>query len=175
MKTGEGLNDIKIHSQIDCQEYRYILIVLRDTIFKKLPITVVLDLPMAKSKGSRDEWMAKTIAKIFKASPNARVLVIIGNNHVLKMLNWEDHIPNKHKSIREYLLVSNPKLKMFSICQVIGESVFEDDFRERFSGLDGAVAFNLDERFEGWKLGIVENMAIKDAEVWDLLDGLIVY
>ena len=39
----------------------------------------------------------------------------------------------------------------------------------------GSVAFDLDERFKGWKLGIVQSMAIKPAEVWELLDGLIVY
>jgi hypothetical protein len=64
---------------------------------------------------------------------------------------------------------------MFSIGQIIGKSVFEDDFRKRFSGLEGSVAFDLDERFEGWKLGIVENMAVKNAEVYELLSGLIVY
>jgi len=34
---------------------------------------------------------------------------------------------------------------------------------------------DLDERFVGWKLGIVESMAIKPAGVWELLDGVIVY
>jgi hypothetical protein len=119
--------------------------------------------------------MAKTIAKIFKTNPNSKMLVIIGNNHILKKLEWEDHIVNKHKSIREYLLDFNPNLKMFSIGQVIGKSVYEDDFRKRFSGLEGSVAFDLDERFKGWKSGIVENMAVKHTGVYELLNGLVVY
>jgi hypothetical protein len=132
---------------------------------------------VAKFKGdvSRDEWMAKTITKIFQTSPNSKMFVIIGNNHILKNLEWLDHVPTENKSIREYLLDFNPDLKIFSIGQVIGESVFEDDFRKRFSSVDGAVALDLDERFKGWKSCIVENIALKDAEVWELLDGLVVY
>ena len=64
---------------------------------------------------------------------------------------------------------------MFSIGQVIGESVYEDDFSKRFGDLDGLVAFNLDEQLKGRKHGIAESMAVKEAEVWELLDGLIVY
>jgi hypothetical protein len=64
---------------------------------------------------------------------------------------------------------------MASIGQVIGESVYEDDFRERFGPIEGAVAVDLDERYAGWKLGIVQSMTIKPAEVWELLDGVIVY
>ena len=56
--------------------------------------------------------MAKAIAKIFKSSPNAKMLVIIGNNHILKKLEWHDHVPNKNKSIREYLSEHKPNLKI---------------------------------------------------------------
>ncbi len=65
---------------------------------------------------------------------------------------------------------------MTSIGQVIGETVFEDDFRRReFGHIDGVVAVVLDERFAGWKLGIGESVSIKKAEVWDLLERLVVY
>jgi hypothetical protein len=177
IKTGEGLSDIKIHPQIDCQDYRYILKVLRDTIINKRPITVALDLPTPKYEDhiSRDEWMAKSITKVFESDPNAKMLVVVGNLHVLKKLDWQDHVPNKHRSIREYLLDSSPNLKMSSIGQVIGKSVFEDDFRDRFSVQEGAVALDLDERFDGWKSGIVQSIAIKHTEVFELLDGLVVY
>jgi hypothetical protein len=124
---------------------------------------------------SRDEWMAKTIAKIFKSSPDSKMLVVVGNLHVLKKLDWQDHVPNKHRSIREYLLDANHNLKMFSIGSVIGDSIYQDDFRNRFSGQEGSVALDLDERFRGWKSGIVQSIAIKHTEVWELLDGLIVY
>ena len=55
---------------------------------------------------------------------------------------------------------------MFSIGQIIGDAVFQDDFRKRFSGLDGAVALDLDERFEGREPGFKESMAIKHTVVW---------
>ena len=64
---------------------------------------------------------------------------------------------------------------MISIGQVIGESAYEDDFRREFGPVDGAVAVDLDERFAEWKLGIIQSVAIKSAEDWDLLDGVVVY
>jgi len=103
------------------------------------------------------------------------MLIIIGNIHILKKLEWQDRVINKHRSIREYLSEKRRKLRIFSIGQIIGDSVYKDDFRREFGRLDGPVALDLDERFVGWKMGIVESMAIKPAEVWELLDGVIVY
>ena len=49
---------------------------------------------------------------------------------------------------------------------MIGESVYEDDFRREFVPLDGAVALDLDERFTGWNWEFLQSVAIKSAEVW---------
>ena len=62
---------------------------------------------------------------------------------------------------------------MFSVGEVVAESVFEDDFGKRFRDLEGSVALDLDERFAVWKSGITESMAVKHTEVWELLDRLI--
>jgi hypothetical protein len=67
------------------------------------------------------------------------------------------------------------EFRIFSIGQVIGESVYEDDFRREFDHIDGAVAMDLDERFAGRKLGIVQSVAIKRGDVWELLDWLVIY
>jgi len=88
------------------------------------------------------------------------MLVVVGNNHVLKKLDWQDHVVNQDESIREYLSE---------------KSVYEDDFRQKFGPIEGAVAVDLDERFAGWKFGITQSAAIKPAEVWELLDGVVVY
>ena len=77
--------------------------------------------------------------------------------------------------VREYLSEKRRKLRIFSIGQIIGDSVYKDDFRREFGRLDGPVALDLDERFVGWKMGITQSAAIKPAEVWELLDGVIVY
>ena len=105
----------------------------------------------------------------------AKMLVIVGNNHVLKKLEWQDQVANNHNSIREYLSEKRRKLRMVSIGQVIGDSVYEDDFRRRFGPVEGAIALDLDDRFVGWKLAITQSAAIKPAEVWELLDGVIVF
>ena len=49
---------------------------------------------------------------------------------------------------------------MFSIGQIFGESFYQDDFRERFNGLEGSVAIDLDERFTGWEMEILQSVAI---------------
>jgi len=103
------------------------------------------------------------------------MLVVVGNNHVLKKLDWQDHVVNQDESIREYLSEKRRKLRTASIGQVIGKSVYEDDFRQKFGPIEGAVAVDLDERFAGWKFGITQSAAIKPAEVWELLDGVVVY
>jgi hypothetical protein len=177
INTGAGLSDIQIHQQIDCPGYRNIFSVLRNLKPDRRPIPIAIDLPKSKYKEtiSRDEWMAKSITKIFQENPNAKMLVIIGNNHVLKKLDWQDHVLNPHRSVREYLSEKRRKLRIFSIGQIIGDSVYECDFREKFNGLDGAVAMDLDERYIGWKMGITQSLAVKPAEVWKLLDGVIVY
>ena len=66
-------------------------------------------------------------------------------------------------------------LRIFSIGQIIGNFVYKDDFRNQFGDFNGAVAVDLDERFADWKMGITQSLAIKPAEVWKLLDGVIVY
>jgi hypothetical protein len=177
MKTGFGLNDIQIHSQIDCPEYRNLFNVLMDLNPDKRLSPITLDLPKSKYKEniSRDEWMARSIAGVFESNPNAKMLVVAGNNHILKKLDWQDHVVNQHGSIREYLSEKRRKLRMVSIGQVIGESVYKDDFRREFGPIDGAVALDLDARYAGWKLGIVDSVAIKRGEGWELLDGVIVY
>ena len=85
------------------------------------------------------------------------------------------HNTVKPISLMEYLVKLVPDLSMVSIGQVMDDSVYEDDFRREFGHIDGVVAIDVDEHYAGWKLGIVESMAIKPAEVWELLDGIIVY
>jgi hypothetical protein len=178
LNTGAGLPEIAIHPQIDCQEYRNLFNVLRTLDPNKRPNPIALDLPKSKYNGkiSRDEWMARSIENIFKENPKAKILVIVGNNHVLKKFDWQrDHVPNPHRSIREYLSEKRSTLRFFSIGQIIGDSVYDCDFRERFGGHNEKVAVDLDERFAGWKMGILQSVAIKPVEVWELLDGMIVY
>jgi hypothetical protein len=67
IKTGDGLNDISIHPQIDCPEYRNLFNVIRGVEANKRPALVALDLPKSKygDNISRDEWMAESIAGVF--------------------------------------------------------------------------------------------------------------
>jgi hypothetical protein len=58
--------------------------------------------------------MAGSIAKIFQKNPDIKMLIITGNNHVLRKWDWQDHVPNLHRSIREYLSEKRRKLRIFT-------------------------------------------------------------
>ena len=119
--------------------------------------------------------MVESIVGIFGNHPEAKVLVVVGNNHVLKKLDWEDHVPSKTESIRSYLSEVFPEISAFSIGQLIDENSSECDFTRRFSHMDGTVAMDCDDSFRGWKIGLTSAMAIKPTEPCELVDGIIVY
>jgi hypothetical protein len=177
LSTGTGLMDIYVHPQIDCPEYRKILETFHRLRPEGRPSVIALDLPksMYKQTISRDEWMAQTIAARVNRNPVTKMLVIVGNFHVLKKLVWQDHVPNKTGSIREYLNRMIPDLKAFSIGQVIDEDPNECDFTKRFGPIQGAVAMDCTERFSDWKIGVTSAIAIKNTKTCQLFDGLIVY
>lgn len=177
LQTGRGLNDIKLHPQLDSPEYRSLFTTIRSLDQSKRPAVVAVDLPKSMYRGefNRDEWMARSIAKIFHREPNAKVLVMVGNLHVLKKMEWEDTVPNAHGFIRSYLNRLVPHRHIFSIGQLIDESPNECDFTNAFSHLEGAVAMDCNGRFAGWRIGFMAPVAAKPIEVCEQLDGIIVY
>ena len=48
-------------------------------------------------------------------------------------------------------------------------------FTKEFSKLPDAVALDLDDRYQGWKLGMTAPIAIVPAECYELVEGLIIY
>jgi hypothetical protein len=174
MRTGDRLDDIKLHTQIDTPEYRHLFQVFRES---DGPIPVAIDLPSSMYKGdvSRDEWMARSLLIILNRNPSAKILVIVGNLHTLKKLEWEEQVPNKNQSIREYILRDRASTQMWSIGQMINGNPDKCDFTREFSSLPDAVALDLDDRYQGWQMGMTANIAIVPAECFELVDGLIVY
>ena len=177
VQTGNGLDDIEVLPQIDGPEYRSLFTTIRSLDKSKRLTVVALDLPrsMYQGKINRDEWMARSIAKIFHRNPNAKVLVMVGNLHVLKKIERENRESNPRGPIRSYLNVLTPQRSMFSIGQRIDESSNECDFTNAFSHLEGAVAMDCDRRFAGWRIGFMASGPTKPIEACDVLDGVIVY
>jgi len=174
MATGSGLSDIRLHTQVDCPEYRNLFRVLKEA---DGPEPVAIDLPYARydEKISRDEWMAQSLLGVLQKNPSAKILVKVGNLHILKILQWQGQTASKHLSVREYIKRKRPGTKLFSVGQAIGESGQYCDFTKIFGPLPGAVAFDLGYQYKGWKFGITSDMAIEPAECFEIMDGLIVY
>ncbi len=177
LNTGTDLMNLYVHPQIDCQEYRNFLNKLHRLRPEKRPSVVALDLPksMYNKEFSRNEWMAQTIANVFSGEPPAKMLVVVGNFHVFKKIVWQDHVPNKTGSIREYLNGIVPDLKAFSIGQLVDEDPNECDFTRTFGLIKDSVALDCTEGFSDWKIGVTSKIAIKNTEPCKLFDGLIVY
>ena len=177
LQTGNGLDEIIVHPLIDCAKYRNLLTTTRSLDKGRRPALVALVLPKSMYQGeiNRDEWMARSIAKIFHRNPNAKLLAVVGNLHVLKKIEWEDTVPNRHGSIRSYLNRLTPHRRMFSIGQLIDRSSNECDFTNAFSHLEGAVAMDCNGRFTGWRIGIMASVAARHTKASELLDGVIVY
>ncbi len=155
IETGTGLADIEIHPQLDCPGYRDLLKQIRGLDDDKRPDIIAIDLPKSQyGQMSRDEYMAESIAGVFQKIPSSKMLIFTGNNHVLKKLDWEDHVPNKNRSIRSYLTELVPILSVFTIGYLIDENPGECDFTSRFAHMDGSVAMDCDNSFRGWNLGI---------------------
>ena len=96
-------------------------------------------------------------------------------DHALKKLEWEEQVPNKHLSIREYIQRERPSTRMWSVGQIIHGNTNRCDFTREFSSLPDAVALDLDDRYRGWQMGMTASIAIVPAECFELVDGLIVY
>jgi len=177
IQTGKKLTDIQIPPKIDCSGYRNLLIKLATLDPNIRPKTIALDLPTSKyrRKMSRDKWMAGSIVQVFHKNPKAKMLVVVGNLHVLKVLNWQDNVSNQHKSIYGYLKSMTPEFRIFSISQLIDENREECDFTDVFGPVDGSAVFDCDRKFDGWKFGPASIIAIKPTEPCDLVDGIIVY
>lgn len=175
METGQGLDDIRLHVQVDCPEYRNLFQVMRASGGLE---PVAIDKPLSilyKNDVPRDECMATELLKLTDSEPAAKILVIIGNHHILKKLELQEHVPKKHPSIREYIQQEKPVLRMWSVGQLINENPKECDFFRSYSSLPGSVALDVDERHRGWKLQYQYNIAILPAECFELVDGVIVY
>ena len=177
IQTGEKLTHVQIHPQIDSPEYRNLLAKLATLDPNIRPKPIALDLPKSKHFGNmnRNKWMAGTIMKVFERNPKAKMLVIVGNFHALKVLNWKDNVTNKHKSIYAYLKSIIPEFQIYTLSQLIDENPNKCDFTEVFGSTVGSVVFDCDRRFDGWKFDFTSNLAIKPTKTCDLVDGIIVY
>jgi len=73
------------------------------------------------------------------------------------------------------LLLIVPNRRMFSIGQCVDERPNECDFTREFSSVRGPVPMDCDRRFAGWNIGMMATVSAKPSEIWELLDGIIVY
>jgi hypothetical protein len=137
---------------------------------------VAIDLPYSRFKEeiSRDEYMGQKIFELYNAEDSKKILSVLGNFHVIKKFNWEDHVP-KRPSVYEYLSKNHPDIKKFSIAQLVGNQPKPCDFTDQFSHIEGIVALDCTDRFTDWKLGLLSIIAIKETVPHEAFDGLIVY
>jgi hypothetical protein len=172
-----SLAEITLHQAVDCPEYRHMLAVISRLPVSKRPVVRAIDLPveMYDTSTGRDEWMAEQIVRMVRQKPEAKILVILGNLHVLRSLDWQPSISNRPPTIRTCLKRQQPGLSVFSILNIIGNRGQNCDFSRHFGGLSGAVAIELDSTFQNWTLGLTRVLAVQSNAPGQLAEGLIVY
>ena len=178
INSGQSLSKIKLWSAVDCPEYRNFLKTIRILPTDNALSPLAIDLPRSRFKEeeiSRNEYMAKRIAELYDEPASKKILVVLGNLHVLKKLNWEDHVPHKHPSIYEYLSKKHQEIEMFSIAQIIDNRPKTCDFTKNFAPIDGTVALDITEQFLDWKLGELSVIAVKETLPHEAFGGLIIY
>jgi hypothetical protein len=172
-----GPSDIELHQAIDCPEYRRLLSSVGQLPPDKRPILTAIDLPVdAYDRGiSRDQWMAQRLSAIWSHHPNAKVMAVVGSLHVLRKLNWQDHLAHQHAALRSYLGELRPHLKMHTVVNVLGGSQEGGDFSRKFGPVPSPVAVEVDKRFAAWQLGLTRCIAIKPTQPHELTDGIIIH
>jgi hypothetical protein len=190
-----GVNRIALADAIDSPAYRHLLEVIRKVPQDRRPMIKALDLPseLYGPDADRDRWLAMGLADILMSCGSSRiydpscrnnklsqakVLVILGNMHVLRRLCWNPGVRRGGPSIRTFLDQWQSDLSMFSIINIMSWSdrmINGCDFTRRFDPRPCPRAMDLDQRFRGWKLGIIQYAALEPAEPWDLADGIIVH
>lgn len=177
LDTGAGLAAIRIPSAIDCPAYRRLLETVQRIEPGRRPRVIAIDLPQASYKGkiSRDEHMAKTLARTMQNHPRARILCMLGSLHVLRQLRWAERITAGHPTIRTCLSRWRPDLRVFSIVNIIHGASQDCDFSRRLGPLPGMVAMDVDACFNGWRLGVAACLALQPSQPYELVDGVIVH
>ena len=170
MNTGTGLSNIRIFEGIDCTGYRHLL----DMIRKSSLVPVALDLPKSKWRGNytRDHWMAKRISETFSAARGVKMLVVVGNLHVLKRVEWQV-TSIQDQFIRYHLDQLNPNLSMYSVVESINEPIEACDFQKWFGRNSGPVG--IETRVFDRKLGLTRTIAAKPMTANEAVDAVIVF
>lgn len=177
LDTGAELAAIRIPSAIDCPAYRRLLKTLQRIEPGQRPRVIAIDLPRTsyKDKISRDEYMAKTLARIIQNHPRAKILGMLGSLHVLRQLRWAERITAGHPAIRSFLSRWRPDLRVFSMVNIIHGASRDCDFSRRLGPLPGMVAMDVDACFNGWRLGVAACLALQPSQPHELVDGVIVH
>ncbi len=170
MQTGTGLSQIWIYSGIDCPEYRRVIEVIR----KNRLAPVALDLPQSMWRGevTRDQWMAERVAEVFRKTETAKMLVIVGNLHTLKRVDWVVSTL-KDQFVRYHLDRIHPKLSLYSVAASINDPPDHCDFQKRFGGDSGPVG--IETRLFDGKLGMTRTLAAKPITARAAVDAVIVF
>ena len=169
--------EVKLAAAIDCPQYRKIFQILKALPAEKRPKVRAVDLPLERFGGAitRDQWMADQLDRLFQTDDARKIVAIFGSLHVFRQLDWESDADVKPPSIRSQLAYRYPDADLISIINIVGDPESECDFGRWFFRGDTPMAFDLDSRFAGWRLGVSQLIAIVPAEPWTLAEGVIIY
>jgi len=170
-RTGSGLDEIDIFHAIDRPEYRCFLDTVRLCELKP----VALDLPrsMWKSAFTRDEWMARNIGSLFQRESGAKMVVVVGNLHTLKRVDWLD-ATKIDVFLPGYLSRYEPDLKTLSVLSDCSDTASGScQVRIKYRAAEKPVV--LDARGLDLRPCVLDIIAAKPMKAEDITDAVMLY
>lgn len=168
--TGTGRDDIEVFHVIDSPEYRCFLDIIRLCELKPL----ALDLPhhMWNTPFTRDEWMANKISSVMQCVPRAKILVVVGNLHTLKRVDWID--PAKQdRFLPEYLSVCEPELETLSVLADYEDVPSSCTIRKTYKGKEKPLV--LEASGLSFKPKVLNILAARPMQIHELTDAVMMY
>ncbi len=168
--TGAGRDDIEVFHVIDSPEYRCFLDVIRLCELKP----VALDLPhhMWNTPFTRDEWMANNISSVMQRVPRAKILVVVGNLHTLKRVDWID--PAKQdRFLPEYLSACEPELDTLSVLADYEDVPSSCTIRKTYMAKEKPLV--LEASGLNFKPKVLNILAAKPMQIHELTDAIMMY
>lgn len=170
-RSGSGLEDVEIFDVIDRPEYRCFLDSVRQAGIRP----VALDLPSSLwgAGYSRDEWMAGNIKRVFDRERDPRMVVLVGNLHTLKRVDWVDS-KKKNVFLPEYLSKYEPEVKSLSVLSDYNDCPDERcQVRREFESEEKP--FVLDAAGLELRPKVLDIIAAKPLDVDQITDAVMIY
>ncbi len=169
--SGVGLDDIDIFHFIDRPEYRCFIDAVRLCELK--PVAMDIPRSMWNEGYTRDEWMARNISCVFQRDSQAKMVVVVGNLHTLKRVDWIDS-KKTEVFLPSYIPKYEPEIKSLSVLSDYNDCPGRCcKIRKQYESAEKPVV--LDAAGLEFRPGVMDIIAAKPLDIDQMTDAVMMY